>query len=189
MDTKERLIELLPYYLQNGDNINKYYSVLADFYNQIIDVFTDIIDSRDIDLVELGGLDIIGDIIGQKRTEKYKEDTKYRNRLKTRVMQNNSLGHTEDINSLADAFLGENFIGIRQGYNNKDLGNEPAMAEVILSANKIANTQIKKESVMLQCGTLQTGTATLGAGIGATTNNKLIKTYKSIFIPDLQKCY
>lgn len=186
MHTKDRLIELLPYYLQNGENINKYYNALSYFYDELIDIFIKIIDSKDIDKAELYALDIIGDIVNQLRTEKYKEDEKYRNRLKTKIMQNNSMGHTEDINSLANAFLGENFIGVRQGYENKDLDNEPAMLEVMLSANKLESTTLDHTRKNLKCGTIQTGITSLGGGLQSIPTVKEIKKYKPIFIPELQ---
>ncbi|KEI18243.1 hypothetical protein [Clostridium haemolyticum] len=187
MHTKERLISLLPYYLENGENINKYYEVLSFFYDELIDVFNEIIDNRDINNAELYGLDIIGDIVGQKRTEKYKDDEKYRNRIKTRIMQNNSRGYIEDVNNLASAFLGENFIGIRQGYQFKDLAHEPAMLEVNLSSNKLKNYILDNAYHTLKCGTVNTGVSCLGNGMQSIPLTKqTIKKYKPIFIPELQ---
>lgn len=183
MHTKDRLIELLPYYLQNGENINKYYKVLSYFYDELIDIFIKIIDSKDIDKAELYALDIIGDIVNQLRTEKNREDEKYRNRLKTKVMQNNSMGHTEDINGLANAFLGENFIGVRQGYQYKDLNNEPAMVEIMLNGNyltkKIKDIDVRYDKV----GSKITGLYDLNK----TDKHINYVDYKPLFLPQLNK--
>lgn len=127
--TKERMLELLPYYLKSGENINKYYEAIANIFDEILNVFIEIMDSRDIDKSKLYGLDIIGHIVGQLRTEE--TDSNYKNILKTRVVQNNSQGLIEDINELARTFLRTNFISIEESWSN-DIYNEPAslVAEV-----------------------------------------------------------
>lgn len=184
MYTKDRLVGLLPYYLQDGENIKKYYETLAKFYDEIIDIFKEITDSRDIDLAEMYGLDILGDIVNQPRTSKYKDDEKYRNRLKTKVMQNNSMADIESINSIANSFLEDNFIGIKQGYQDNK-SKEPAMLEVNLSANKLESVTLDNTIQTLKCG-VELGTTTLGLGLGAIPKVNQIKKYKPIFIPNLQ---
>mgnify|MGYP001178158644 CR=1 FL=1 len=183
--TKEHMIDLLPYYLQDGKNINIYYKVLADMYNDLLNTFLDIIENRDLDVADLYGLDIIGDIVGQRRNSSDNEI--YRNRIKTRVIQNNSRGYIDDINELAQIFLEDNFLGIRQGWHNEDLGYEPALLEVALNANKLESEKIDKNTYNLQCGTVETSNNTeLGKGIQSIPTQRIIKKYKPIFIPDLQ---
>ena len=182
---KEHMIDLLPYDLQDGKNINIYYKVLADMYDDLLNTFLDIIESRDLDASILYGLDIIGDIVGQKRNSI--DNEMYRNRIKTRVIQNNSMGYINDINELAQIFLGSNFLGVKQGWHDKILNNEPAMMEIVLSANELESERLDKNTYNLQCGTIETSNNTeLGKGIQAIPSQKIVKKYKPIFIPDLQ---
>jgi hypothetical protein len=183
--TLERIIDLLPYYLQNGENINKYYSLITQMYDEILNVFLDIVDSRDIDKSELYGLDIIGQIVGEN-DRNIKDDELFRNNVKTKIIQNNSRGYIEDINQLSRIFLGENFINTKEGWHNEEVENEPAMLEVNLSANKIESQTIDRSKRNLVCGTVATGTTSLGCGIMAITKENIIRKYKPIFIPNLE---
>lgn len=115
MTTKDRLIQLLPYYLQQGENINKYFSVLAKYYDELVNVFLDIIDSRDIDKSKLYGLDIIGTIIGEERQGR--TDLDYRSALRTKIIANRSAGDIETLNNYMRSLMGNFFVGILEGGN------------------------------------------------------------------------
>lgn len=180
MNTKERLIRLLPYYMENGENINNYYEILAFFYDELVDVFKEIIDSRDINKSSLYGLDIIGDIVGQKRNFKTIDDEKYRNRLKIRVMQNNSMGYIEDLNNLAESFLEEAFVKIQQGYCNEELKNEPAMLRILLNGNSITAKILKYSGRYYKTGEKRVNEKSLNKKEQDGTQIN----YKPIFLPD-----
>ncbi|NEZ48020.1 hypothetical protein FDF74_12650 [Clostridium niameyense] len=184
--TQERMIELLPYYLKGGKNTKIYYKAIANIFDELMDIFLDIIDSRDIDKSTLYGLNILGDIVGQIR--KIDNDELFRNRVKTKVMQNNSRGYIEDINQLATVFMGNKFIGTKEGWHDNMANNEPALLEVNLDAEAFAKTLIDKSTRSLETGTVAISDRTsLGGNFQATTNIKKIKQYEKIYLPELEQ--
>jgi hypothetical protein len=109
-ESKDRMISLLPYYLQNGSNINKYYEAIGRMFDEIIEVFIDIINSRDLDKSFGYGLDIIGGILGEPRNG-VKDDT-YTELLKTKIISNRSIGNAETLNDFGRLILEQYFQGI-----------------------------------------------------------------------------
>lgn len=110
--TTERLVSFLPYYLKNGENIKIYFSVFAELFDELIQVFVQIQQSRDIDQSELYGLDILGDIVGELRNGL--EDTKYLENLRTKIRRNRSNGDIKTLNDFARSILGDDFIGFSE---------------------------------------------------------------------------
>lgn len=108
--TQERMVVLLPYYLQGGTNINKYYTALAKIFDEIISVFLEIQDSRDLDKSYKFGLDIIGDILGEQRNGL--DDNIFREILRTKIIANRSDGSIETLNNFGRLILGQFFEGI-----------------------------------------------------------------------------
>lgn len=181
MSTQSRMIDLLPYYLQDGENIQTYYKVLAKFYDELINVFLDIIDSRDLDISESYGLDIIGTIVEQMR-ETGMDDETYRNRLRTKVMQNNSRGYVEDINQLGRAFLGDNFTGVVQGYTSTEMNKEPAAIKIQVSGNESNANRKKFNARFLKCGFVKTG----AKHINRTPEVAEKLEYTPLFLPNME---
>ena len=110
--TTERLVSFLPYYLKNGENIKIYFSVFAELFDELVQVFIQIQQSRDIDQSELYGLDILGDIVGELRNGS--ADTKYLENLRTKIRRNRSNGDIETLNDFARSILGDDFIGFNE---------------------------------------------------------------------------
>jgi hypothetical protein len=112
--TQERMVNILPFYLRNGENINKYYTALSEMFDEIIEVFVQIINSRDIDKAFGFGLDIIGDIVGESRNNL--DDETYRENLRTKIRRNRSNGDIEVLNEFARSLLDSDFIGFDDDY-------------------------------------------------------------------------
>ena len=110
--TTERLVSFLPYYFKNGENIKIYFSVFAELFDELIQVFVQIQQSRDIDKSELYGLDILGDIVGELRNGL--TDPKYLENLRTKIRRNRSNGNIEILNDFARSILGDDFIGFSE---------------------------------------------------------------------------
>ena len=113
--TQEIMVGLLPYYLQSGTNINKYFIALAKMFDEIITVFLEIQDSRDLDKNYQFGLEIIGDIVGEKRNSL--DDEAYRENLKTKIKRNRSNGDIETLNEFARSLLDNDFIGFNDDFS------------------------------------------------------------------------
>ena len=111
-NTTERLISFLPYYLKNGENIEKWYSVFAELFDELTKVFVQIQQSRDIDQSSLYGLDILGDIVGELRNNL--PDTSYIENIRTKIKRNRSMGDIETLNEFARSILGDDFVGFSE---------------------------------------------------------------------------
>lgn len=183
MKTTKRLISFLPYYLQNGKKIKAWYNVLSFFYNELIEVYAEIINGQDIENAKGFSLDLLGDILGKNRTSKYNDDEKYRNRLKIKVMQNNSMGYIEDLNNLAESFLKEAFIKIQQGYCNEELKNEPAMLRILLNGNSITAKILKYSGRYYKTGEKRVNEKSLNK----KEQESIQINYKPIFLPDFSR--
>lgn len=113
--TIERMIGLLPGYLQDGKNINKIFNGLAKQFDELYNAMLTTALYRDLDKAKGYSLDITGDIIGEKRQGR--EDSPYRLSLKTKVISNRSSGDIETVNEYARAILGEFYVGIFERNN------------------------------------------------------------------------
>jgi hypothetical protein len=111
------MIKLLPYYLKQGKNINKYYEVLGELFDEVIQAIAEITLYRDVEKAKGYGLDIIGDILGQ--TREGLEDEAYRDILRIKIVANRSPGDIETLNDFGRLILKQYFEGIYQA-------NEPA---------------------------------------------------------------
>lgn len=114
-DTQTRMIELLPYYLQNGENIKKYYKAIAMVFDEITQVLLSVVENRDVDSSVLYGLDVLGNIVGELRNGL--EDETFRENIKTKIKRNRSYGDIEILNEFARNLLDGDFVGIFEDYN------------------------------------------------------------------------
>lgn len=112
MSTLSRMINILPYALRNGENINKIYTILSEMLDEIIEAAVEIQDSRDLDKAFGFGLDLIGHIVGEPRNNS--DDETYRENLKTKIRRNRSNGNIEILNEFARTLLDNNFIGFTE---------------------------------------------------------------------------
>lgn len=181
--TLERMLNKLPFHLQKGEHIKGYYRVFACLYDELMDQFATILNYLDVEQAQGYALDLIGDTMDCIRPL-HMVDEEYRRMLKVRIMQNNSEGKIEDINSLTRTLLKNKFIGIKQGYEIS--GNEPAMLKVKISADELEKETVKINKLLLKTGTINTGTHKLGKGIEGITDKVIKKEFKSIDIPDLK---
>ena len=125
----QRLISLLPYYLQNGQNIQKIFQVIGEQFDELVNAAKEIIDSRNIDKSFGFGLDVIGDIVGQLRNGM--DDETYRNVLRTKVVQNKSIGDIETLNNFGRMILGKYFLGILDSQNPGEIIFQYAFSQVL----------------------------------------------------------
>lgn len=184
--TFERMVDKLPYYLQNGEHIKAYYKSFAILYDELIDIFSDILNFMDVDQAEGYALDLIGDTMNCPRVPPYTSDEEYRRMLKVQIMKNNSSGRIEDINEIAKSLMGDIFLGLKQGYQSLEFNNEPAMIEVNVSADKISEKTTKTNTVNLKSGTVNSGTHKIGVGIEGIPTKITQKKFKGIEIPNLK---
>lgn len=108
--TKDHMIEMLPYRLRQGENINKYFQAISEMFDEIIEMFVQIQDSRDIDKSFGFGLDIIGQILGEER--KGLDDESFRTILRTKIISNRSAGDIETLNNFGRLILGQFYEGL-----------------------------------------------------------------------------
>ncbi len=118
-ETLDRLTSFLPYYLRNGENIQKYYSAFAELFDELLQVFIQIQQSRDIDQSELYGLDIIGSVVGEPRNGLSDDD--YRKVLRTKIISNRSDGSIETLNDFGRLLLGQFYEGVIKSPNPAEL--------------------------------------------------------------------
>ncbi len=119
MEILDRMLSFLPYHLKNGENIKKYYLALAELFDELIQAFIQIQQSRDIDQSEWYGLDIIGSIVGENRNGLNDED--YRRNLKTKIISNRSDGSIEVLNNFGRLILGQFYNGVIKSSNPAEL--------------------------------------------------------------------
>lgn len=114
-DTQLRMLELLPYYLQNGDNIKKYYKAVAIMFDEITDILLYVTQNRDVDESVLYGLDVLGHIVGELRNGS--NDEIFKENIKTKIKRNRSYGNIEILNEFARNLLDGDFVGIFEDYS------------------------------------------------------------------------
>lgn len=162
---KDRMIGLLPTYLQCGANINIYYKVLSGFLQELYDLFQQIDLYRDIDNSVEYALDIIGDIVGELRQGR--NDVDYKVALRGRIISNRSTGDIETINNFSRTLLGDYFVGVFESptpmnlklrYTFNPLGDKNTLINLVKKAvaagvNLDTNLQIQ----VPVCGTFKLG--------------------------------
>jgi hypothetical protein len=117
--TLDEMIELLPYHLREGENIKKYYTAIANKFEELIAVFADIRDCMDLDKAHDFGLDIIGDKVGEVRNGL--TDNEFREVLRTKIISNRSDGSIETLNDFGRLILKEYFTGIIESDNPAEI--------------------------------------------------------------------
>lgn len=166
MTTQSRMIDMLPYYLRNGSSINKYYIAIAKIFDEIIEVFVDIQNSRDIDKSWGFGLDIIGDILGEERNGL--DDESFRAVLRTKIISNRSTGDIETLNDFGRLILGQFFEGIIDSNNPAEMilrYTFPLVKDPVGLMNKAKAAGVKiitqMDSYVPVCGTVKAGSMPL----------------------------
>lgn len=172
----KRLISLLPYYLQNGQNIQKIFQVIGEGYDEIIDKAREIIDSRNIDKSFGFGLDILGDTVGQPRNGL--DDETYRAILRTRIAENKSIGDIETLNDFGRMILGRYFLGILDSQNPAEIifqytyplvKNPKGLMQKVAGAGINVTTEL--DTYVPICGTFTLGTTAFSKTIVKTGGN------------------
>lgn len=105
-------------------NIAKLLTVVADELEQIKSTLQKIEKYRAIDNATGVTLDNIGKNVLQARGSA--DDVVYRKLLKTKIKANLSGGEIETLNEVLDVFLGDNFLGAREVWDDPSYDFEPA---------------------------------------------------------------
>lgn len=143
--TLEKMIDLLPYHLQQGENINKILKV----FSAILDECTEITEQiQDIGNIDSNGdiLDYTGSIVSVYRNGD--TDDNFRDRIKTKIVRNFSKGDIETINGLGNVLLGDNYVGVIENHSLPEKNEKVGLTLVYNFTNVEKNpTSIMKTAV------------------------------------------
>ena len=116
----------------------KLFKLIADEMEELRQTLNLIESWRDIDLAGGEVLGRIGNNVQEKR--RGKNDTKYRQFIKTKIIANRSKGDVETLNEVAEVFIGDKYIGIIEGWQASVIDNEDASIIVVLDGFYQYNT-------------------------------------------------
>lgn len=110
----EKMLDLLPYHLQRGENTKIILGVFAKILEEADEITQQI---QQIGDVESSGilLDYTGSIVSEFRNGDI--DDRFRERIKTKIVRNISKGEIETINGLGRVLLGDNYVGVIENHN------------------------------------------------------------------------
>lgn len=114
MINEQKVIELLPYHLQSGENTLKYLKAFIRLQNEILELIEDIGMIGDVES-EGVALDLTGMIVNEYRNGE--TDTDFRVRIKSKIISSISGGEIETLNGFARILLKDAFVGIVEGYS------------------------------------------------------------------------
>jgi hypothetical protein len=109
-------------------NIGKLLSIIDFELDRLKDTYKLIDSYRAIDNATGQTLDNIGKNVLQERGGM--DDITYRLFLKVKIRSNLSGGQIETINDIMTTILGDNYLGLREVWDNSTYGNEPAAFEI-----------------------------------------------------------
>jgi hypothetical protein len=109
-------------------NIGKLLSIIDFELDRLKDTYKLIDSYRAIDNATGATLDNIGKNVLQDRGGM--DDITYRLFLKVKIRSNLSGGQIETINDIMTVILGDNYLGLREVWNNSTYSNEPAAFEI-----------------------------------------------------------
>lgn len=123
----DNLLKLLPHnYTDDKDsNLGKLIEIFTEEFREINNKKDYLKAMQDIDKAENSYLDLLGDSIGQKRGSY--QDYKYRLLIKSRIKQNLSGGDIPTVDEFFKLILGNNYLGIKEGWDSLEYENEPAL--------------------------------------------------------------
>lgn len=123
----DNLLKLLPHnYTDDKDsNLGKLIEIFTEELREINNKKDYLKAMQDIDKAENSYLDLLGDSIGQKRGSY--QDYKYRLLIKSRIKQNLSGGDIPTVDEFFKLILGNNYLGIKEGWDSSEYENEPAL--------------------------------------------------------------
>ena len=109
-------------------NIGKLLSIIDFELDRLKDTYKTIDSYRAIDNATGATLDNIGKNVLQERGGM--DDATYRLFLKVKIRSNLSGGQIETINDIMTTVLGDNYLGLREVWDNSTYSNEPAAFEI-----------------------------------------------------------
>lgn len=140
MSFYEEMIELLPYHLQNGENVNKIFKVLGKQLEDAERAFIQIQMIYDIINATDGILDQTGKIVGEYRQGE--NDTLFKNRILTKMVRITTSGNIETINNLGRTLLGDNFLRVFERWNYSP-AKEPAAMTLVYNYSNVESNPIE----------------------------------------------
>lgn len=129
-DIIDNLLKFLPhnYSEDTESNLGKLINVIKNELTEINDEKNNFLIYQDVDEAYDHYLDLIGDSVGQPRTAD--NDSYYRLLIKSKIQQNISGGDIPTANKVFSLILGENYLGIEEGWDNTKYDNEPALVVI-----------------------------------------------------------
>ncbi|MCF8020855.1 MAG: DUF2612 domain-containing protein [Vallitaleaceae bacterium] len=121
------MIEKLPhiYLKEKLGNLYKIFEVIKDEVMSIEEITHQIETQDELNSATGISLDRHGELVGQRRA--YLDDKSYRLLIKLRIRQNLSGGDIPNVNEFFTLILGNNYLGIAEGWDNGKYNNEPAL--------------------------------------------------------------
>ena len=119
----KKAYERLPERFRKPNNLDLYYTLYGG-YGDLVQVFKEIRDSRNLDKAEGQTLDYLGANIGQFRSGE--DDDLYRLLIKTRIIANLSIGDKPTIDKVMSILVKDNYYGVQEVWRLKEYDNEPA---------------------------------------------------------------
>lgn len=95
MTIYENIKTLIPEQYQSAENFNKILQITSEPFEELKIVFSDIKNLLNLNLISGSQLDLVGDIVGEKRSGRV--DIDYLSNLKFRIFRNTSKGFIDDI--------------------------------------------------------------------------------------------
>lgn len=121
------MIEKLPhiYLKEKLGNLYKIFEVIKDEIVSVEEVTHEVENQDELNSATGISLDRHGELVGQRRA--YLDDKSYRLLIKSRIRQNLSGGEISTVNEFFTLILKDNYLGIKEGWDNSKYDNEPAL--------------------------------------------------------------
>lgn len=121
------MIEKLPhiYLKEKLGNLYKIFEVIKGEIVSVEEVTHEVKTQDELDSATGISLDRHGELVGQRRA--YLGDKSYRLLIKSRIRQNLSGGDIPTANEFFTLILKDNYLGIKEGWDNSKYDNEPAL--------------------------------------------------------------
>lgn len=139
MNFYEEMIDLLPYHLQGGENVNKIFKVLGKQLEDVEKAFTQIQLIYDVVNAHDGILDQAGKVVGEYR--RGESDDLFKDRILTKIVRITTSGNIETINNLGRTLLGDNFIKVFERWNYSP-AKEPASMTLVYNYTDVTRSPL-----------------------------------------------
>lgn len=176
----EKMIDLMPYHLQDGPNINIVLKVFGRLLMEIMELNSDIESIGDIDSKGIL-LDETGIIVGEKRQGL--NDFDFRNNIRFKLMSAFSDGSIEDLNEAMKVFMGDTFVRVDETWTDSKSPTECGLLVVYsgLVEKFMSQYNIDKNDIIYLDGTrLLDGKTLLNGGITVTWKDYYEELKKSM---------